>query len=64
MEKIMFTWWNFQRYLKSQKGQGMVEYILVVGLVGLGCVVAMQETATGIGTKFTELVKKITDTKL
>ena len=56
MEKIMFTWWNVQRYLKSEKGQGMVEYALVVALIGVACVASMTGVAGQIRLNFANIV--------
>lgn len=59
MEKIMFKWWNFQRYLKSEKGQGMVEYALILGLIALASILTMTSVGTEISTKFTNIATNI-----
>ena len=55
----MFTWWNLQRYLKSEKGQGMVEYALVVGLVALAAITTMTSLGTEISTRFTGITEQL-----
>lgn len=59
MEKILFTWWNLQRTLKSEKGQGMVEYALVVALIGVACVGAMTGVTTQIRLNFGNIVSTL-----
>ena len=56
MEKILFTWWNLQRYLKSEKGQGMVEYALILGLVAVACIAGMTNVGSAAVTKINTVI--------
>ncbi len=38
--------------LQDESGQDLIEYALVAGLVGLGCVTAMSTLSTKIGSAF------------
>lgn len=40
----------------DEEGQGLVEYVLIISLVGLALVVGLGALATGIGGKFTDVV--------
>jgi pilus assembly protein Flp/PilA len=37
------------RLIKEEAGQGLVEYALIVGLVALGCVLAVTAVGTDLG---------------
>lgn len=50
---------NVKEYLKNRKGQGMVEYVLIIALIGVVLTVALSGLATGIGAKFSEVVTKM-----
>lgn len=56
----MFTWWNLQRYFFKKKGEGMVEYARIIGLVALGCVVTMTTLGIDISNMFINISNKIT----
>lgn len=56
MKKNMLSWWNLQKYLKNEKGQGMVEYALVVAIIGVACVVSMQGVRDQIRLNFGAIV--------
>jgi Flp pilus assembly pilin Flp len=49
------------KLFQSQKGQGMVEYILIVGLIALMVFVAVKTLGTNIKTGFTNAASKVTD---
>jgi pilus assembly protein Flp/PilA len=42
--------------LRSEKGQGMVEYGLILGLVTVGCIIALTNIGTSIATQFGAIV--------
>ena len=52
-------WQNVKAYVKSQKGQGMVEYGLILALVGVAVVATLTTLGTNISTMFTNVAAKI-----
>ena len=46
-------------FLGTEEGQGMVEYVLIIGTISLVIVFAF--LTTGIGSAITSLAQKITD---
>ena len=48
------------KMLKNQKGQGMVEYALILALVAIGVIVALTTMGTQIGQLFTDITAKLT----
>jgi pilus assembly protein Flp/PilA len=52
---------KFMKLFQNQKGQGMVEYILIVGLIALMVFVAIKTLGTNIKTGFTNAATKVTD---
>ena len=64
MEKILFTWWNLQRYLKSEKGQGMVEYALILGLVAVACIAGMTNIGGAVVTKINTVIHGLGGTEV
>lgn len=44
----------------NEKGQGMVEYGLILALVAVGAMVAFGNLGTGITTKLTEVITELT----
>lgn len=44
------------RQLKSEKGQGLVEYALILGLIFLAVVVAMTLLSKNIGHMYVEII--------
>ena len=42
--------------LKNQKGQGLVEYALIIALVAIGLVIALQNLQGGITGAFAQVV--------
>jgi pilus assembly protein Flp/PilA len=47
-------------FLRDERGQDLVEYALVVGLIAMGAVAAMNGFATTIVTGFTSIGTKVT----
>ncbi len=52
--------WAVEGFLRSEDGQDMVEYALVLGLVAMGAVAATQGLAASIGTGMTNIGAKLT----
>jgi pilus assembly protein Flp/PilA len=42
-------------FVKDESGQDLIEYALVAGLIGLGCVAAMTALSTKIATAFNSI---------
>lgn len=56
----MFTrlynfWYDIKENLKDKKGQGMVEYALIIGLVAVALIVGLQALTGGIDGTFTKI---------
>ena len=45
--------------LQSQKGQGMVEYGLIIGLIAVVLVASLSSMETGIAATFTKIVTQL-----
>lgn len=45
--------------LKKQKGQGVMEYIIICSLVGVFCLVAVREFGNNLKTRIKVMDKKI-----
>ena len=43
------------RLHKDDSGQGLVEYMLVIALVGFACVAGMSSLATSLSSAFTQI---------
>ena len=56
MKKNMLSWWNLQKYLKNEKGQGMVEYALIIGLVSIVVIAVLVLLGPAIAAKFQSIV--------
>jgi pilus assembly protein Flp/PilA len=46
--------------LQEESGQDLIEYVLIGGIVALGCVAGMQSFAANVNTAFTNLGGKLT----
>ena len=57
MVKMYNLWYDIKERIKDKKGQGMVEYALIIGLVAVVLVVALNALEVDIAAAF----KKITD---
>ncbi len=49
----------FSQKLKEQKGQGMVEYALIIGLVAIVVIAVLVLLGPAIAAKFQEIVKAL-----
>lgn len=50
---------NQKKILKNQKGQGIMEYIILTGLVGIFCLVAVKQIGKSLKTRLNQIDKKI-----
>jgi len=48
------------RLHKDEAGQGLVEYVLIVALIGFAAVVGMNTLATGLNSAFVAISTKLT----
>jgi len=55
-------WYNIKETLKDKKGQGMVEYALIIGLVSVVAIAILGSMGGGIVGKFQEIVTALTTT--
>ncbi len=51
--------WNFKRKVTNQKGQGMMEYIILTGLIGIFCLGAAKKFGKTLDTRFENINKKV-----
>ena len=45
--------------MKNQKGQGVMEYIILTGLVGIFCLAAVKKFGKSLDTRMNQIDKKI-----
>lgn len=57
--KMMLWYQNVKASLKNEKGQGMVEYGLILALVAVGVMVALGLMGDDISAKFTTISNKL-----
>lgn len=60
MTKLYNMYFNMMSNLKNKRGQGMVEYVLIIGLIAILVITALSPLGTEIAAKFTELTSKVT----
>jgi pilus assembly protein Flp/PilA len=51
----------FSNFLRDESGQDLIEYALVVALIGLGATASMKTFATTIGTALTAIGTRLTN---
>jgi pilus assembly protein Flp/PilA len=51
---------NLKNNLKDEKGQGMVEYVLIIGLIAILVIGALSPLGTAISDKFDALTTEVT----
>jgi Flp pilus assembly pilin Flp len=49
---------------KNEKGQGVMEYIVISGLVGIFCLAAMKNYGTTLRSRITDMTSKVTQENL
>lgn len=47
--------------VKNQKGQGIMEYVILTGLIGIFCLMAVKKVGGSINTRLNQINKKIVD---
>jgi len=47
------------RPLKNQKGQTLIEYLIIVALVGVGSIALMRAVSQNINTRFADVVRAL-----
>lgn len=50
---------NVRNHLRNQKGQGMVEYGLILALISIAAITLMPQVGTAINTAFTTVVNAL-----
>jgi pilus assembly protein Flp/PilA len=51
---------NLKNSLKDEKGQGLVEYVLIIAVIAIGVIGAMSLLSTQIGLTFGKVTTEIT----
>ena len=51
---------KFRNEMKNQKGQGMLEYVILTGLIGIFCLTAFKTMGKSLKTRMNNINKKIT----
>lgn len=57
--KMYNVWYDIKERIKDKKGQGMVEYALILGLVAVVVIGLLTTMGTDIKAKFQEIVNAI-----
>ncbi|MGE5630098.1 MAG: Flp family type IVb pilin [Caulobacteraceae bacterium] len=57
--KMYNIWYDIKETLKEKKGQGMVEYALIIGLIAVVVITVLTNMGTNIQGKFQEIVTKL-----
>ncbi len=50
---------SVRRLFRSEKGQGLVEYALILGLIAVAAVVALQAMGVSVTDMFADIVGKL-----
>lgn len=62
MMRLYNLWYDIKETLRDKKGQGMVEYALIIGLIAVVVMVVLGNMGTSITDKFQEIVDKLSPT--
>ncbi|HNR05289.1 MAG TPA: Flp family type IVb pilin [Bacillota bacterium] len=60
MMRLYNFWYDIKETLKDKKGQGMVEYALIIGLIAVVLITVLTNMGTGIEDKFEEITNALT----
>ena len=60
MTRLYNMYFNMMSNLKNKRGQGMVEYVLIIGLIAILVITALSPLGGAIAKKFTELTDSVT----
>lgn len=52
---------NFLKKSKNQKGQAVMEYIMITALIGIFCLAAVKKMGKSLDTRLDQINKKITN---
>ena len=55
----LFTWFQFRLDTASERGAGMVEYGLLVGLIAIIAMVAVKAFGSGVSTQFSSITSSV-----
>jgi pilus assembly protein Flp/PilA len=58
--KMYNYWYNIKETIKDKKGQGMVEYALIIGLVSVVALIVLGSMGGKIVDKFNAIVTALT----
>ncbi|MAZ47130.1 MAG: hypothetical protein CME65_01120 [Halobacteriovoraceae bacterium] len=50
---------KLKTFIKEEKGQGVMEYIILTGLVGIFCLAAVKKFGKSLDTRLNQIDKKI-----
>ena len=59
MTKLYNMYFNMMCNLKNKKGQGMVEYVLIIAFIAIVVMVALTPLGTSIKGKFNQIVTSL-----
>lgn len=62
MMRLYNYWYDIKETLKDEKGQGMVEYALIIGLIAVVLITVLGNMGDGIGDKFEDIVNALNGT--
>jgi pilus assembly protein Flp/PilA len=60
MTRLYNAYFNMMSNLKNKKGQGMVEYVLIIALIAIIVMAALSPLGTAVAAKFTEVTGELT----
>ena len=60
MTRLYNMYFNMMSNLKNKRGQGMVEYVLIIGLIAILVITALSPLGTAIAAKFRVLTTQVT----
>lgn len=50
-----------KKYLKNQKGQGIMEYVIISSLVGICCLVAVKQFGDVVNKRINSMKKQVVE---
>lgn len=59
MTRLYNMWFNLMGNLKNNKGQGMVEYVLIIAFIAVVLILTLTNLGASIGAKFTEVINAL-----
>lgn len=52
---------TMKKYLKNQKGQGIMEYVIISSLVGICCLVAVKQFGDVVNKRINSMKKQVVE---